>query len=268
LDKALYFDAMISADEAEYDKLPAEERDAWRSYHKALEATQELFELYKSSPALFRKLAAQMMLLPCFLSRHPDNARFNRFLLEDSTLCHKSTESACQPKPQHLVRQSWPIRYAYAIIETIDLTADTYEDRLPFWAEIYGYGAKHPIPMSQYEEAARKLNWDEERQRLELPSYVGSYKILPVWTELLSALKRPFNSANAQGYWRVGKAMILEEMPDFHERHEWESYRRRRYKTGSKPGAVQHAIFKDILAALRTIAGSNHRRTAAKTVTK
>ena len=63
-------------------------------------------------------------------------------------------------------------------------------------------------------------------------------------------------------YWRKGKELILDEMPDFHERPEWESYRRRKYPGGAKPGTVQHAIFKDILAALRTIAGCNKRQAA------
>ena len=50
---------------------------------------------------------------------------------------------------------------------------------------------------------------------------------------------------------------MLEEMPDFHERPEWKNYRGRRYAYGAKRGSIQHAIFKDILAALKTIAGGN-----------
>jgi hypothetical protein len=268
LENPIDLDVMIAGDEAADDELPSEERKAWRLYCDALEATRDLFELYKSDVSLFRKLSAQMMLLPCFLSRHPDNERFSRHFLSDSFLARKSMESGCQPKPQHLARQSWPIRYAYAIIETIDLTLDTYEDRLPVWAEIYGHGIKHPIPISVYEEAARKMGMSEEMKRLELPSYAGSYKILPAWTKTLEKLRRPFNPAHVLDYWHTGKAMMQEELPDFHLRPEWENYRRRRYKTGSKPGTVQHAIFKDILAALRTIAGSNHRRNGEKQVTK
>ena len=86
-----------------------------------------------------------------------------------------------------MARQSWPVRYAYAIIFTIDLTLDTYETRLPESAEIYGYGIKHPIPMSRYEEAARKLGWDDEKKRLELPSYVGSYKFFPLGRGVLKS---------------------------------------------------------------------------------
>jgi hypothetical protein len=65
--------------------------------------------------------------------------------------------------------------------------------------------------------------------------------------------------------------MILEEMPAFHMRAEWATYRdKRAYQGGAKKGAIQHAIFKDILIALKTIAGSNHkhRRPAYKAVTK
>ena len=127
----------------------------------------------------------------------------------------------------------------------------------------------YPIPMSRYEEAARKLGWDEEKKRLELPSYVGSYEILPAWTRSLAGLRRPFNQRHVLDYWRTGKEMILEEMPDFHLRPEWQKYLDdRNYQHGAKAGAVQHAIFKDILSALKTIAGSHHRRPAAKPVTK
>lgn len=268
LDKSLFVDVAISGDESEDKRLTEPEREAWRLYRNALEAANNLFDLYKTDLPLFQKVAGQMMFLPCFMSWHPDNEQFNRHLLKFSQLNSKNLENSCLPRPQHLARQSWPTRYAYAIIETIDLTMDTYEDRLPIWAEIYGYGIRHPIPMSRYEEAARKLGWDEDRKRLELPSYVGSYKILPVWTKSLEKLRRPFNKNHAIDYWRTGKEMLREESPKFHHRPEWESYRRRHYKTGSKTGAVQNAIFKDILAALRTIAGSNHRRPAAKSVTK
>ncbi len=57
--------------------------------------------------------------------------------------------------------------------------------------------------------------------------------------------------------------MILEEMPNFHLRPEWQTYRRRSYRNGAKRGTIQHAIFKDILVALRTIAGVNRRASKA-----
>jgi len=270
LDQAWYMDEFIAGDEAGNGKLPEKEREAWKLFHNAIQATRNLLELYKGNLPLFRKVAGDLMLLPCFRSRHPDNVRFNQAYLENSRLSLRSMASGCQPKGPHMARQSWPVRYAYAIIFTIDLNLDTYETRLPDWAKIYGYGIRHPIPMSRYEEATRKLGWDEEKKRLELPSYVGSYEILPAWTRSLKKLRRPFNKKHVLDYWHAGKEMILEEMPGFHLRPEWDDYRNRRaYQTGRKKGAIQHAIFKDILTALKTIAGYNHklRRRAFKTVT-
>lgn len=261
LEKTLPIDVAIAGDQAAYTELSAEEREAWQLYCNALEATGTLLDFFKSDPAIFQRLASQMMCLPCFLSRHPDNARFNRYLLAVSQLGMKGTANpGSVPRSQHLARQSWPVRYAYAIVSAIELTLDTYEDRLPKWADLYGYGVKHPIPMCRYEEAANKLGWDYERKRLELPHYVGAYTILPAWTKGLQSLRRPFNKNHVLDYWRTGKDMILEEMPDFHLKPEWESYRGRKYAGGAKKGAIQHAIFRDILVALQTIAGKNKRK--------
>jgi hypothetical protein len=134
---------------------------------------------------------------------------------------------------------------------------------LPVWEELYGYGVKHPIAMSRYEAAAIKMGWDEEKRRRELPKYQDCYDILPAWTETLKRLRRPFERNHVLDYWRTGKEMILEELPDFHLRPEWQNYHKRRYKGGAKAGAVQHAIFKDILAALKTIAGANRTKQAS-----
>jgi hypothetical protein len=169
-----------------------------------------------------------------------------------------------QPKGLHMARQSWPVRYAYAIVFTIDLNLDTYEARLPEWAEDYGYGTKHPIPAASYEAAMDRLGWDEARRKRERPKYSGHYRILPEWARGLARVRRPFNQRHVLDYWRVGKTMILEEMPDFHLLPGWEKYNEKRgYQHGAKTGAVQHAIFKDILSALRTLAGAATRKKAA-----
>jgi len=94
--------------------------------------------------------------------------------------------------------------------------------------------------------------------------YRGLYRILPKWTEGLLALPRPFGLETVDAYWRKGKEMMLEDMPEFHLRPEWKDYRSRRYKHGAKAGAIQHAIFKDILAALRTIARGKERAALRK----
>jgi len=268
MEAALFADVGIAADEAAWDKNPAKMRDAWRLFHVAIEATSNLLDLYKYNPRLFQKIARKLSFLPCLMSWHPDAERFNRQLLEFAQLGQQSMYGELQRNARHIIRQSWPVRYAYAIITTIDLTLDTYGEDLPVWAEIYGYGIKHPIPLSEYDMAIKKLGWDEEKKRLELPKYEGRYRVLPVWTRELEKLRRPFNADHVLDYWRTGKEMLLEEMPEFHLRPEWESYHRRHYKTGSKTGAVQHAIFRDILAALQTIGSAKPRRSPGKTRSK
>lgn len=261
--KALFADVGTAADEAEWDKSTPEEREAWRLFHTAIEATSNLLELYQNKPRLFRKMGRQLSFLPCLMSWHPDAERFNRQYLESSQLGRQSMYGELRNNPRHLAQQSWPVRYAYSIIATIDLTLDTYEARLPRWADIYGYGVRHPIPLSDYEAVADKMGWDEEKKRRELMKYHGAYRILPAWTKELGQLRRPFNKDQVLDYWRAGKGIILEEMPDFHLRPEWKTYHGRNYKTGAKSGAIQHAIFKDILAALKTIAGANKTRTTS-----
>jgi hypothetical protein len=82
---------------------------------------------------------------------------------------------------------------------------------------------------------------------LPFPRYTSGIELIPV----------PISPDSVPQYWRKGKEMILEEIPDFIDRSEWTHYHRRSYKNGASPGAIQHAIFKDILVALRTIAGAN-----------
>jgi hypothetical protein len=268
IEDASYVDIATSHDSYEFDKISQKERDAWRLIHHAIEATTNLLELYKEDRNLFRKIIRQVSFLPCLMSRHPDAERFNRELYEFSEvgrtgLCELSSN------PLHLAKQSWPVRYAYAIITTINLTLDTYKPQLKLWAEIYGYGVKHPVSSEEIEAALVKMNCTEEKKKELREKNRGAYRILPAWTQHLERIQQPIKASNVLDYWRKGKEMILEEMPDFHLRPEWDDYRNKRaYQTGRKKGAIQHAIFKDILTALKTIAGSNHRRFAPKTVTK
>lgn len=268
MENSVSVDIVTSEEEAADSRMPESKRNAWRLYHAAIKATGDFLELYKADLPLLQEIAGHMLFLPTLISVHPDNERFNRELLKVSRLSGENMAAARPPKPQHLARQSWAVKYAYAIIATIDLTLDTYEKRLPIWASTHGYGIKYPIPIAEYAKTAKKMGWDDEKIRRELPKYEGHYQILPAWTETLERLRRPFNQVHVIDYWRTGKEMIREELPKFHLRPEWDNYRRRRYKSGSKKGAVQNAIFKDILAAMRTIACTNHRRPDRKTVTE
>ena len=85
------------------------------------------------------------------------------------------------------------------------------------------------------------------------PDHLDGINLLPV----------PITPQSVIDYWHKGKEIVRKEMPNFHLRPEWKSYRdNRTYQAGAKTGATQHAIFKDILAALKTIAGGNKRSPA------
>jgi hypothetical protein len=255
--KVFFADLGTAHDWYAFDGLSQEERRAWRLCHDAIEATSNLLELYGENPQLFQKVASKLSFLPCLMSWHPDAERFNRHLYEFSQLGQQSMYCELRHNAKHLVRQPWPVRYAYAIIATIDLTLDTYGEMLPLWAEIPGYGVRHPISSDEIEAALARMGCNQEKKEQIRQEYRGAYRILPKWTKGLEKINQPISKESVLDYWRTGKEMILEEIPNFHERSEWKDYYRRQYKDGAKPGAVQHAIFKDILAALKTIAGVN-----------
>ena len=257
LDSLLFAETGIASEEADYDGNSAEDRKGWRIFCDAVSATHELLELSRSNPPLFQKIARHFSVLPCLLSRHPAAKGFNQQFFKNSQLGEESILCEQSRHGQHHAHQSWPVRYAYALISTIDLTLDTWEDRLPLYAEIYGYGIKHPVHPDELEEILAKGHRTEEQKEEMRCTYRGAYRILPKWTKGLERLRERFKQDSVLGYWRKGKEIMLEEMPDFHLRPEWKSYHSRTYKDGAKDGVIQHAIFKDILAALRTIAGGN-----------
>ena len=129
-DLRLSSDLMLAADNAIYDQLSKEEREAWRLLHDALESVDSVMELYRSAPELFRRVTQELSFLPGLLSLHPDNAQFNRELLAQSGIGQKTVQGEGCQHPQHLARQSWPVRYAYAIITTIELTLDFHSEHL------------------------------------------------------------------------------------------------------------------------------------------
>jgi hypothetical protein len=262
-------DIKMAGVEAAREKSKWKEREVWRIFHEAIQATGTLMHMYRQDLPQFRKVAARLTFLPCFLSWHPENQRFNRVYLKDSCLSQHSMASARQPKGVHLAKQSWPVRYAYAIVNAINLTLDYFKTRLPEYAERFGYGIRHPVSLDEIKPILERSGWSEALKREHLLMYKGSYRMLPAWAKGLEKLHRPLITENVQDYWQKGKEMILEEMPEFHLRPEWEKYRERRnYKDGAKKGVIQHAIFKDILIALKTIAGANNRRAPSKAVTK
>lgn len=207
----------------------------------AAQASFEVLRMYLRDRKTFEKIAPHHKLLPTLASIHPGTAPVMRQMLANSKLGSKTDEAGQVNSRAWFITDAPANVYARAIIECVKFNREL-----------------EPVSCQQN----RWENFDKKEgvQTVVLP--------FPKYVEGLEKLPYYITPDCVMDYWRKGKEIIREEMPDFQLRPEWKNYRRRRYKTGSKTGAIQHAIFKDILAALRTIAGSNHRRTAAKSVTK
>jgi len=266
MEKVIFVDLATCSDSYDYSVLSDKERAVWRVFHDSIEATSRLIDLYKQDVLLFRKVARELSFLPCLMSWHPDAEAFNRRFFRSSSsgeqsLCFNSRHNA-----SHLASQSCPVRYAYSIISTINLTLDCSRDKLPIWANIYGYGVKHEVDPAEIEATLAKINCSDEKKQKLRDEHKGAFRMLPKWTKGLKNFQQSIAPRTVLSYWRIGKEMILEEMPEFHLRPEWEKYRNgRKYANGAKKGAVQHAIFKDILVALKTIAGAKKRRSKGPT---
>jgi hypothetical protein len=210
-------------------------------YAIATLASREVLGLYLRHPDLFKQIAPRRNFLPSLFSIHPNTAKITAQMLRESQLGAQTPHARHTGSRAYFVSDSPANIYARAIIKCVEFNREL-----------------EPVSCQQY--GWRKFDRKEHMQTIVLP--------FPDYVEGLDSLPVPITPESVPAYWRKGKEIILEEMPDFHELPEWENYYRRRYKTGAKDGAVRNAIFKDILVALKTIAGTNNRRTGSKMVTK
>jgi hypothetical protein len=226
-----------------YDKVMAQNdlRAAGTLYAIASQAAFEVLGLYLRRRDIFNRIAPRRKILPALFSIHPGTAKVVGQMRADSQLGTLTKHARQVGSKAYFISDTPANVYARAIITSVEMNS-------------------HLEPISQ-----QQANWaefdEEEHVRtliLPFPKYVAGLDKFPV----------PISPASVMQYWRKGKEMIREELPEFHLRTEWANYRRRHYQTGSKTGAVQNAIFKDILAALRTIAGSNQRRPVSREVTR
>ncbi len=260
--KWLDFEVMMAsanAEEENYDASTDAIRNAWKTYYEAIAATFKLMELAAESPGLFAEISNDFWIMPCLMGVHPGAKKFNDELFARSRVGESNKYRDGVSHSKHLAFQPWPVRYAHAITNTIDLTLDRWSSELPFLAREYGYGVRHPVDPTEIEEFLARGDFTEAKKVELRHKYRGLYCILPKWTEGLLTLPRPFSLKTVDAYWRKGKELLLEDLPEFHLRPEWKSYHTRRYKNGAKAGVIQHAIFKDILVAMRTIARGNVR---------
>jgi hypothetical protein len=202
-------------------------------YSIATQATYEVLDLYLRHRELFDRITPRRKLLPCLLSVHPRTGKITAQMRRDARLGEKTNDARRVGSKAWFLNDAPANVYARAIIAYVQFN-------------------RHLEPMNK--QRARWVGYDRK--------YHVKTALLPPpkCVAGLDALPTPVTPASVLDYWRKGKEIILEEMPDFHTRPEWADYRdKRAYQGGAKRGAIQHAIFKDILAALRTIAGANKR---------
>ena len=211
-------------------------------YAIAAQGAFEVLDLYLRSREIFDRIAARHKTLPTLASIHPLTAKIIGQMSTDARLGKQTDDARRIGSKTWFVSDTPASVYARAIITSVRLnrSLEPISQQQRFWAT---FDRKQKV----------------QTIVLPFPKYLAGLDQIPI----------PITPASVLQYWHKGKEMILEEMPDFHERPEWEKYRQgRNYRDGAKKGAVQHAIFKDILTALRTIAGSYHGRASSSKVTK
>jgi hypothetical protein len=203
-------------------------------YAIATSATFEVLRIYERNRELFDRITPRRKLLPCLHSIHPNTAKVTAMMKKDARLGAQTWESGLVGSKAWFTSDAPANVYARAIINTIELNQGL-----------------EPVEVQQKGWASFDRKNRTKTTVLPFPRYIEGIDEIPA----------PISPESVPQYWRKGKEIMLEEMPDFHLRPEWKIYHERSYKDGAKRGTVQHAIFKDILAALRTIAGANKGKT-------
>lgn len=201
----------------------------------------EILDLYIRTREVFDRIAPRRTLLPALISIHPNTVKLISTMQRDARLGSQTWNSPYIGSKPWFTSDAPANVYARAIINGIELN-------------------QHLESIEQQQKGWKRFDRDNcvKTYVLPFPRYIEGIDQIPV----------PISPQSVSQYWRKGKDMILEEMPHFYLGPEWKAYRGRAYRDGAKPGAIKHAIFKDILAALRTIAGANkteNKRRSGKT---
>jgi hypothetical protein len=206
-------------------------------YSIAADAAYEVMNIYVRHRELFDRIAPRRKLLPCLQSIHPRTAGVSSQMRGDARLGEQTDDKFRIGSKGWFVSDAPANVYARAIILHVEFNQllQPVEVQQGYWKS---FDRQHRI----------------RTRVLPFPKYVEGIDQIPT----------PIAPECVRDYWRKGKEIILDEMPDFHQRPEWKGCRERAYAHGAKRGAIQHAIFKDILMALRTIAGANKRANRKK----
>ena len=207
-------------------------------YAIATQATYEVLDLYLRNRKLFDQIAPRKKVLPCLLFIHPKTAGIVKKMRQDARLGEETDDARRVGSKTWFVSDTPANVYARAMLNSIRCNLNLA-----------------PVEIQE----SYRGHFDKEGKIRQIvrpfPKFFDGLKKLPV----------PMTPDNVLQYWRKGKEIILEDMPKFHLRPEWRKYREaRNYREGAKKGAIQHAIFKDILTALKTIAGANKKRAGKK----
>jgi hypothetical protein len=193
---------------------------------------------YLRNRQLFDQITPRKKVLPCLLSIHPKTAGIVSKMRRDARLGEQTDDARRVGSKTWFVSDTPANIYARAIINSIRSNSDL-----------------SPV-------AAQQSCWGDFDREGKVRTIVRPF---PKFVDGLEKIPIPMAPDNVLQYWRKGKEIILEDMPDFHLRPEWQKYQKgRNYREGAKKGAIQHAIFKDILIALKTIAGANKKRAGKK----
>ena len=199
-------------------------------YAIAVEASQDLLSIYLRHRCLFDRIAPYRKTLPCLASIHPKSAKVIAQMQRDSHLGTQTNDANHIRSKVYFVSDKPANVYARAIVEYVHHNRDL-------------------DPISNQQRRLQKFDREEAVRTVVLP--------FPKHLKGIETLPTRLAPDNVMSYWRFGKRVIRAEMPEFHLRPEWGAYHKRRYVHGAKKGAVQHAIFKDILIALRGLAGTD-----------
>ncbi|MGA2030481.1 MAG: hypothetical protein ABSG87_10470 [Verrucomicrobiota bacterium] len=213
-------------------------RAAETVYAIAIHSAYIVLGIYLRNRQLFDQIAPRKKVLPCLLSIHPGTAGIVSKMRRDARLGEQTDDARRVGSKTWFVSDTPANIYARAIINSIRSNSDL-----------------SPV-------AAQQSCWGDFDREGKVRTIVRPF---PKFVDGLEKIPIPMAPDNVLQYWRKGKEIILEDMPDFHLRPEWQKYQKgRNYREGAKKGAIQHAIFKDILIALKTIAGANKKRAGKK----
>jgi hypothetical protein len=203
-------------------------------YAIAVHASEEVLSIYLRHRSLFDQITPYRKTLPCLASIHPKTAKVVAQMQRDSRLGTR-TDDAQRIRSKAYFTSDKPANvYARAIVD-------------------YVYANRDLEPVAVQQRSWKKFDRENGVRTIVAP--------FPKHQKGIKQLPAPLAPENVLKYWRFGKRVMQAEMPDFHLRTEWRTYHNRKYANGAKKGAIQHAIFKDILTALRALAGKDSRPT-------